>query len=149
MLKPLKHLRPKSGKEIPFIILISFLLTFLVSRMVVFSEPTSNLYLKVRGVHVHHLAYGICLLSLVGFLSLVLDRTEKIRLQLSVWYGIALGLAFDEFAMWIQLEDVYRDRSTYDAIMVITLLMLNVIYFGDFWKKWRYRLGSLLRRIFT
>lgn len=149
MLKPLKHLRPKSGKEIPFIILISFLLTFLVSRMVVFSEPTSNLYLKVRGVHVHHLAYGICLLSLVGFLSLVLDRTEKIRLQLSVWYGIALGLAFDEFAMWIQLEDVYRDRSTYDAIIVITLLMLNVIYFGDFWKKWRYRLGSLLRRIFT
>jgi len=58
-------------------------------------------------------------------------------------------LAFDEFAMWIQLENVYRDRSTYDAIMVITLILLNVVYFGDFWKKWRYRLTTLLSKIFT
>ena len=147
MLKPLHHLKPKTGKEIPFIILISFLVTFLVSRLVVFYGPTSNFYLNVKGIHVHHLAYGICLLGIVGFLSLVLDRTEKVRLRLSVWYGIALGLAFDEFAMWIQLEDVYRDRSTYDAIMIITLIMLNVVYFSDFWKKWHNRLGSLLHKL--
>ncbi len=147
-IKPLHALKPKNGKEIPFIILISFLLTFIVSRLVVFYGPPSA-YLTIKGTHVHHLAYGICLLSLVGFLSLVTERTEKNRLRLSVLYGIALGLAFDEFAMWIQLENVYKDRSTYDAIMVITLMMLNVVYFGDFWKKWRYRLTSLLTKIFT
>jgi hypothetical protein len=49
--------------------------------------------------------------------------------------------------MWIQLEDVYKDRSTYDAIVTITLILLNVVYFGDFWKKWHNRLGSLLRKL--
>lgn len=146
-MKPFVLLKPKTGKEIPFIILISFLLTFIVSRLVVFYGPTSNFYLKVKGVHVHHLAYGIFLLSLVGFLSLVLERTEKVRLQLSVLYGIALGLAFDEFAMWIQLEDVYKDRSTYDAIVTITLILLNVVYFGDFWKKWHNHLGKLFHKL--
>ncbi len=145
-MKPFVLLKPKTGKEIPFIILISFLLTFIVSRLVVFYGPSSA-YLTIKGTHVHHLAYGICLLSLVGFLSLVTERTEKSRLQQSVLYGIALGLSFDEFAMWIQLEDVYKDRSTYDAILVITLIMLNVVYFGDFWKKWGHHLKSLLHKL--
>lgn len=147
-MKPFTILKPKTGKEIPFMILISFLITFLVSRIVT-SLPIPNLYLKVRDIHVHHFAYGIFLLGIVGFLSLIQERTEKTRLRLSILYGIAMGLAFDEFAMWIQLEDVYKDRSNYDAVMVITLIFLNIVYFGDFWKKWRHRLSSLLYRIFS
>jgi hypothetical protein len=148
-MKPWHLLRPKTGKEIPFLILISFLATFILSRIVVYYAPMPNLFLKVRGVHIHHLAYGIFILGLVGFLSLIQERSEKTRLKLSVLYGIGLGLAFDEFAMWIQLEDVYHDRSTYDAIVVITLILLNIVYFADFWKKWGYRLDSLIKRIFT
>jgi len=140
-------LRPKTGKEIPFIILICFLATFIVSRLVVFYFPASNFYLKVSGIHVHHLSYGIGLLSIVGFLSLIQERSEKTRLRLSVMYGVALGLAFDEFAMWIQLEDIYRDRSTYDAIIVITLLLLNIVYFEAFWKKWGHRLNKLVAKL--
>ena len=97
----------------------------------------------------HHFTYGIFILGIVGFLSLVLERTNKLKLQLAVLYGLGLGLAFDEFAMWIQLEDVYRDRSTYDAIVIIALLLLNIVYFSDFWKKWGHRLGLLLKRLFT
>jgi len=146
--KPWHLLRPKTGKEIPFLILISFLATFAFSRFVT-SLPFPNLYLKVRDIHVHHFAYGIFILGIVGFLSLVLERTDKLKLQLSVIYGIGLGLAFDEFAMWIQLEDVYKDRSTYDAIVTISLILLNIVYFADFWKKWGHRLGLLLKRLFT
>jgi len=146
--KPWHLLRPKTGKEIPFLILISFLATFAFSRFVT-SLPFPNLYLKVRDIHVHHFAYGIFILGIVGFLSLVLERTDKLKLQLSVIYGIGLGLAFDEFAMWIQLEDVYKDRSTYDAIVSISLILLNIVYFADFWKKWGHRLGLLFKRLFT
>ena len=147
-MKPWHILRPKTGKEIPFLILISFLATFALSRLIT-SLPFPNLYLKVRGTHIHHLAYGIFILGVSGFLSLVQERSPKTRLQLSILFGIGLGLAFDEFAMWIQLEDVYKDRSTYDAIVVISLLLLNIVYFDDFWKKWGHNLGRLAKRIFT
>ncbi len=147
-MKPWHLLRPKTGKEIPFLILISFLATFALSRLIT-SLPFPNLYLKVRGTHIHHLAYGIFILGVSGFLSLVQERSPKTRLQLSILFGIGLGLAFDEFAMWIQLEDVYKDRSTYDAIVVISLILLNIVYFGDFWKKWGHHLGKLVKRIFT
>lgn len=147
-MSPLHKLKPKVGKEIPFLILISFLLTFIGSRIVT-SLPFPNLYLQVDGIHVHHLSYGIILLSVVGYYLLTQPRSDKTRLRASILYGFALGLAFDEFAMWIQLENVYHDRSTYDAIMVITLFLLNVIYFDDFWKRWGHHLKTLLQKIFS
>jgi len=146
-MKPWHHLKPKTGKEIPFMILISFLATFAASRIT--TQLLPNMFLQVRGTHVHHFAYGIILLGIIGFYSITQPRSPQTRLKLSLLYGIALGLAFDEFAMWIQLEDVYKDRSTYDAIVTITLLLLNIVYFEDFWKKWGYRLGSLAKRIFS
>jgi glucan phosphoethanolaminetransferase (alkaline phosphatase superfamily) len=144
--KPLHVLKPKVGKEIPFLILISFLLTFAGSRLITYFFP--SLFLNVKNTHIHHFSYGIILLSILGFYLLTQPRSDKTRLKASVFYGFALGLAFDEFAMWIQLEDVYRDRSTYDAIMVITLFLLNAIYFEDFWKKWGHHLKSLFKKIF-
>src|SRR5512138_1582389 len=134
-MKPFSLLKPKTGKEIPFLILISFLATFALSRFVT-SLPFPNLYIKIKGTHVHHFAYGIVLLAFVGFFSLTKTRSPKTILKLALLYGFALGVSFDEFAMWIQLDDVYHDRSTYDAIIVIVLILLNVIYFEDFWKKW-------------
>jgi hypothetical protein len=146
-MKPWRILRPKTGKEIPFLIMISFLGTFAISRLIVNYLP--DLTLKVRGTHVHHFAYGFVLLILIGYFLLTQERHPKTRLKLSLVYGIALGLAFDEFAMWIQLEDVYYDRTTYDAVVIVAALLLNVVYFEDFWKKWGYRLEKLVKRIFT
>lgn len=146
-MKPWRHLRPKTGKEIPFLIMISFLGTFAISRAIVNFLP--NLTLEVRGTHIHHFAYGIVILIILCYFLITQDRSLNTRLKLSLIYGIALGLAFDEFAMWIQLEDVYYDRTTYDAIVLITALLLNIVYFEDFWKKWGYRLGGLVKRIFS
>jgi len=139
-------LKPKTGKEIPFLILISFLATFALSRITVNLFP--DLFLKVRNTHVHHFAYGILLLVIIGFFLLTQPRSPRTRLKMSLLYGVAIGLAFDEFGMWIQLEDMYYNRASYDAIIISTLL-LNIIYFEGFWKKWGYRLGKLLRRIFS
>lgn len=144
-MSPLHKLKPKVGKEIPFLILISFLFTFMASRITTFVFP--DLFLNINDTHVHHFAYGIIILSLLCYFLLTSPRSDKLRLRASLLYGFALGLAFDEFAMWIQLEDVYHDRSTYDAITIITLFLLNVIYFEDFWKRWGHHLKSLLQKI--
>lgn len=143
----LKLIKPKNGKEIPFLILISFLTTFVASRSVIYLAP--DLFLTVRQVHIHHFAYGIILLSITNLLLLTQQRTHKFRLRLSIIYGISLGLAFDEFAMWIQLDNIYQDRSTYDVIIFISLVLLNIIYFDGFWRKWGHRLGTFLHLIST
>lgn len=141
----LKFLKPKNGKEIPFLILITFLATFIFSRFWTAAFP--NLQINVRGIHVHHFAYGFILLALIGFLSISGPRTERTRLKLALLYGFALGVAFDEFAMWIQLENVYKDRSSYDAVILISLTLLNIIYFDGFWRKWGHRLGKFLHLV--
>ena len=84
--------RPKTGKEIPFLILISFLATFAVSRLIVNYFP--DLFLQVRGTHVHHFAYGVVLLVLLCYFLLTQPRSSRTRLKLSLIYGVALGLAF-------------------------------------------------------
>lgn len=145
-MKLLSNLKPKTGKEIPFLILISFLITFVGSRIVT-SLPFPNLYLKVGDIHVHHFSYGIIILSILCYYLLTQPRSDKTRLRASLIYGFGLGLAFDEFAMWIQLENVYHDRTTYDAIIIIVLILLNGIYFDDFWKKWGHHLRSLYTKI--
>jgi hypothetical protein len=140
------HFKPKTGKEIPFIILISFLATFTISRFVVNFFP--DLFLNIRHTHIHHFSYGIILLSLSNLLLLTLPHNEKNQLKLAILSGVALGLAFDEFGMWIDLEEnSYWSRQNYDAIMLISLILLNIIYFAGFWKKWGLRLGKFLRII--
>ncbi len=143
----LKFLKPKDGKEIPFLILITFLASFAISRLWTAMFP--DLQISVKGIHVHHFAYGFILLALTGFLSITQPRPRKTVLKLALLYGFALGIAFDEFAMWIQLDDVYTDRSTYDAIILIALIMLNAIYFDGFWRKWGHRLGKFLHLVST
>lgn len=145
-MRPWRLFKPKTGKEIPFLIMLSFLGTFVLSRVVTYTLP--DVSLVVRSVHVHHFAYGIFILAFIGYFLLTQPRSPKTRIRLSLLYGIGLGLAMDEFAMWIQLEDAYYDRATYDAIVVIILVFLNIIYFEDFWKKWGYRLEKLIKRIF-
>lgn len=138
--------KPKPDKGLPFLIFTSFLATFLFSRLLINQIP--DIFLVVRGNHIHHFAYGIFALSILGYITLTQNLTNKARLRLAIFYGIALGLAFDEFAMWLQLEDVYHSRTNYDAILTISLIFLNIIYFGNFWKRWHNRLNRLFRILF-
>lgn len=144
-MKPFNYFKPKTGKEIPFLILVSFLATFAISRLIAYLFP--NLFLSINDTHIHHFAYGIILLALTNLVLLTQPRSRPTRLKMSLIYGFSLGLAFDEFLMWIQLEDNYWNRGIPDAITVITLILLNIVYFDDFWKKWGHRLKRLLKII--
>jgi hypothetical protein len=144
-MKTWRFLKPKGGKEIPFLVMVSFLSTFAISRAFLYIFP--NFFLQVKTVHVHHFAYGIFLLAIIGYILLTQPRSPSTRLKISVFYGIALGMAFDEFAMWIQLEDSYWDRTNFDAVVTLSLLLANIVYFDDFWRKWGYRLKSFFIRL--
>ncbi len=120
----------KPRKHVNFWILSSFLPTFLVSRLMVYIAP--GLFIHVRGVHIHHLTYGIFLLAIAGFLSQNFEQ-PKWKTAIAITYGIGLALAFDEFGMWLRLQDGYWIRQSYDAILIILSFLINLVYFSNFW----------------
>ena len=81
------------------------------------------------GVHVHHLVFGIVLMMVAGGLSFAAGETDGPWYAIyAVLFGIGLGLAIDEYALWLHLDDVYwsrEGRSSIDA----TLVALGLIGF--------------------
>lgn len=74
------------------------------------------------GVHVHHLFFGIVLMMVAGPLSFAAGETDGPWYAIyAVLFGIGLGLAIDEYALWLHLDDVYwarEGRSSIDATLV-------------------------------
>jgi hypothetical protein len=61
-----------------------------------------------RGLHVHHLVFGIVLLLCTGF-ALALQPPSPWLEILAAGFGIGAGLTLDEYAAWLRLEDVKLD----------------------------------------
>jgi hypothetical protein len=104
------------------IVLSAFLFTFIAARVLVYmimARTIPDLYLHVGGTHVHHLNYGIFLMSAVGLVLVMFSPTGKLLTFLTLCYGVALGLTFDEFGMWIHLGGGYWQRASFDAVVVI------------------------------
>jgi hypothetical protein len=74
------------------------------------------------GVHVHHLFFGIVLMMVAGGLSFAVGETDGPWYAIyAVLFGIGLGLAIDEYALWLHLDDVYwsrAGRSSIDATLI-------------------------------
>ncbi len=117
------------GQDVNFWILAAFVPTFIIARFIVHFFPA--LFLEIRGVHVHHLTYGIIILSVVGLLLLNFKK-ESTHAPLAFLYGIGLALAFDEFGMWLHLQDDYWIRQSYDAIIIITAALTITVYLPSF-----------------
>jgi hypothetical protein len=106
--------------------LAAFVLTFALSRVLVLlimSHRIPDLYLHVGGTHVHHLNYGIFLLSAVGAYLLLTRPTGRGLWLAALAYGVGLGLTFDEFGMWIHLGGPYWQRASYDAVVVVAAVL--------------------------
>lgn len=104
------------------VILVWFVLTFIASRamvILIMTRRVPDMFLHVGGTHVHHLNYGIFLLSGVGAYLLLLRPTGWALVITAALYGIGLALTFDEFGMWLHLGGSYWQRASYDAIVVI------------------------------
>ena len=127
-----------SGREPELLFLVSFLASFgfirtsahLIRAQV--SWWPGNV--SVGGTHIHHLVWGILLLLACGYLGAVAGISSPGREIVIVGFGIGAGLTFDEFALWLNLRDVYwakEGRRSIDAVVIVALLaLIGVTGFG-------------------
>ena len=112
--------------------LFGFLVTFVTSRVCVFlimSGVMHNFYFFLNGTHVHHLNYGIFLLSAVCGYSVFRRPVGRHAEVTALLYGVAMGLTFDEFGMWLHLGGSYWQRASVDAVIVLSALF-GLVAFG-------------------
>ncbi len=118
--------RAAPGPPIARLVLAAFVLTFIAARIVVLlimAHWLPDLYLYIRGTHVHHLNYGIFLLAAVGAWLLFARPAGRARCVAALLYGVGLALTFDEFGMWLHLGGPYWQRASFDAVVVIAALL--------------------------
>lgn len=88
-----------AGKQPQFLVLVSFLATFLAARLVAHTIRTRRGIRFVRNVkagqtHIHHLVPGIVLLLVAGYLGVAIERS---RLEIvAILFGIGAALTLDE-----------------------------------------------------
>ena len=100
---------------------VAFILTFVAARAT--ALLWTDYHLEFRGTHLHHLNVGIWLLAAMGGYLLFKRPSGHALHAAAVLYGVALALTFDEFGMWLHLEDEYWQRASYDAVGVIAALL--------------------------
>ena len=118
-----------------FIASVSFFLTFATVRAMVFCIvhhiPPFH-YVVMEGRHIHHLVFGILILLFVGYgwLCEVGSGSDSSSILagsvMSLLYGLGAALTLDEFALWLNLKDVYfvrEGRSSFDAIILFGSLL--------------------------
>lgn len=82
---------------------------------------------SMHGRHIHHLVWGILLLLLVGYSWLIeigtgsSDSARWAGRLTSMLYGVASALTLDEFALWLNLKDVYWQREGRESLEAMAL----------------------------
>ena len=89
------------------------------------------------GTHIHHLVWGILLLLSMGYIGLAPRASPSPWFELvAIAFGIGMGLTLDEFALWLNLEDVYwqeKGRQSIDAVVVTTVMLVIALLGLQFW----------------
>ena len=130
----------RRNKVTPFIVFIFFLITFIVTRLMVLFFPDFNILGMgiVESYEIHHYFLGIVLLLISGWVVLVTDSLRLKRIS-AAFYGVGFGLIIDEIGLLLTcgttgLECDYWARITYDVVTYVVVGFLLIIYFGPFWK---------------
>jgi hypothetical protein len=127
-------------RERLFLASLGFLVTFAIVRGIthlirVGVGPFHNV--SSGGLHVHHLVWGILLLLVVGYVWLIEQGTGSNLLSsvTAIAYGVGAALTLDEFALWLNLQDVYwtgPGRESIDAVVIFAGLLSIGIWGGPF-----------------
>jgi hypothetical protein len=122
-------------RERLFLASLGFLLTFGIVRAITYLiragiGPIHNV--SAGGLHIHHLVWGILLLLAVGYIWLIQEGTGESPVPswfsrlTAVAYGVGAALTLDEFALWLNLQDVYWERQgrvSIDAVVIFAALL--------------------------
>jgi xanthine/uracil permease len=118
-------------RHVARVIFTTFILTFIASRVMVIlimDQKVPDFFFHVGKTHVHHLNYGIFILSGVGAYLLFRRPSGRHLTWATLAYGIGLGLTFDEFGMWVHLGGSYWQGASYDAVVIIAAALGLLAY---------------------
>ena len=80
---------------------------------------------EVGGTHIHHLVWGIIIVLISGWIGTTVQPDAPWHEILAVLFGFGMGLTLDEFALWLNLRDVYwksEGRRSIDAVIVAVIV---------------------------
>lgn len=137
----------ESRRERLFLASVGFFTTAVVVRgiTVAIRHDLGPLHdVSMGGRHIHHLVWGILLLLIVGYLWLIevgggVDTSSEWPGRLtSMLFGVAGALTLDEFALWLNLRDVYWEREGRESFEALAVFggLLAIGAFG-----WAFRQG--------
>ena len=135
-----KHIQVP-GKETHFLILLAFVCSFGFIRFSAHmiraqvSWWPGNVETK-SGTHIHHMFWGILLLVTMGYVGIATSIPDPWFELVALAFGIGMGLTMDEFALWLNLEDVYwkeKGRESIDAVVVTVALLVIALLGLRFW----------------
>ena len=123
------------GQEIRLLAAVAFLVTFLATRVVthLLLDERGGGGIAVGSIHIHHMVIGLLLILLVGLLDLA---STAVRVR-AVLFGIGAALVLDEFALILNLADVYwapQGRESIDAVVIFAAVLIVVALGGGFWR---------------
>jgi hypothetical protein len=136
----------ESRRERRFLASVGFFTTALVVRGITIAihndiGPFHNVTL--HGRHIHHLVWGILLLLIVGYFWLNEFGTGVVRYYrwtsrfTSMLYGVGAALTLDEFALWLNLKDVYWQREgheSYEALALFGGVLMTGVFGGPLFR---------------
>jgi hypothetical protein len=119
-----------------FVATVSLFLTFAGVRGIVYcithQIPPPFHFVVMERRHIHHFVFGIPMLLAVGYAWLaeigvgVGPSSLLASRLLSILYGVGAALTLDEFALWLDLRDVYwspEGRASIDAVILFGALL--------------------------
>ncbi|MFO7991740.1 MAG: hypothetical protein R6U61_05545 [Thermoplasmata archaeon] len=144
----------KHRKSTPFLISVSFLISLVIARIWVtlldaYDSTAGDVSYSVgknlvmSGYHIHHIAYGIILISIAAWLSINYWSKAISRIS-SVLFGAGLGLIVDEVGFIIGgIEPYEADTEVFYIAVMIIAFLVSLLYFPSFYetikediKKW-------------
>jgi lysyl-tRNA synthetase class 2 len=114
-----------TGRQPEFLFFVAFLITFGFIRTSAHMIKAQISWwpgnVEVGGTHIHHLVWGIVTIMITGYVGVTIAPPSPWQEIIAVFFGIGMGLALDEFALWLDLKDVYweqQGRKSIDAVII-------------------------------
>jgi hypothetical protein len=103
---------------------LAFLVTWVITRSITIHGRNSGrgAAITIAGHHVHHYIFGIAILGLVGAIALFW-KPDRGWEWLGIGYGIGLALILDEYALLLNLKDVYWERQGRLSVAVVVAFL--------------------------
>jgi hypothetical protein len=148
----------ESCRERQFLASIGFFTAAFVVRGITFAihnniGPFHDI--AMHGRHIHHLVWGIALLMLAGYGWLLQVGTGTARSNvlaartMCMLYGVGAALTLDEFALWLNLRDVYWEREgreSFEAMAMFAGALCIGIFGRPFFRGVGQEFSAIVRR---